>query len=168
MNESYAIAAVVAARLGLQRVMPVDNHTADAVQADMPATCSDAITRMWQSPTAAALQADDHAAIAAVRDGQGMLAYYQSINRPERLRRYIDVDQRAAVGGGGAGECGRRYLAWWETRNLHMVANIRAASGAKPGARVLNIVGASHKPYYDQYLAMMSDVVLVDAEQVLR
>lgn len=49
-----------------------------------------------------------------------------------------------------------------------MVANIRAAFGNAPGARVLNIVGASHKAYYDQYLSLMSDVRLVDAQTVLR
>jgi hypothetical protein len=37
---------------------------------------------------------------------------------------------------------GRQYVAWWETRNLRMVANIRVAFGNHPGARVLNIVGS--------------------------
>jgi hypothetical protein len=32
----------------------------------------------------------------------------------------------------------------------------------------LNIVGSSHKPYFDAYLGMMHDVALVDAEAVLR
>ena len=49
-----------------------------------------------------------------------------------------------------------------------MVSNIRAAFGARPGARVLNLVGASHKPYYDAYLNLMPDVELVDAEAVLK
>ena len=48
------------------------------------------------------------------------------------------------------------------------IANIRAAFGNKPGARVLNIVAASHKPYYDGYLDMMSDLKPVDAEAVLK
>ena len=49
-----------------------------------------------------------------------------------------------------------------------MVGNIRAAFGNRAGARVLNIVGVSHKAYYDAYLDMMSDVKLVDAEQILK
>ena len=49
-----------------------------------------------------------------------------------------------------------------------MVANIRAAMALRPGARVLNVVGSSHKPYYDAYLAMMADVDIVDVETVLR
>ena len=63
---------------------------------------------------------------------------------------------------------GRVYLAWWETRSLRMVANVRAAFGNNPGARILNIVGGSHKPYYDAYFDMMSDVKIIDAESVLR
>jgi hypothetical protein len=69
---------------------------------------------------------------------------------------------------GSPEQYGRVYLAWWETRNLRMVSNIRAAFGNHPGARVLNVVGSSHKPYYDAYLAMMSDVTLVDAEDILK
>jgi hypothetical protein len=49
-----------------------------------------------------------------------------------------------------------------------MVANIRAAFGNHPGARVLNIVGASHKPYFDTYLGMMHEVALVEAEAILK
>jgi hypothetical protein len=49
-----------------------------------------------------------------------------------------------------------------------MVANIRAAFGNCPGARVLSIVGASYKPYYDAYLNMMHEVKLIDAEAILK
>lgn len=48
-----------------------------------------------------------------------------------------------------------------------MIANIRAASSRTPGIRVLNIVGSSHKPWYDQWARQMSDVEVVDAEAVL-
>ena len=168
MNETYSVAAVVAARLGHVRVYAVDDHTSDAVLAVAPANCSEAINRMWASPAAAELRATEAPMVAALTNGEAMLDYYRYINRPETLRGYIDIDHRAAVGSGGAGECGRRYVAWWETRNLRMVGNIRAAIGTRPGSRVLNIVGASHKPYYDLYLAMMADARIVDAETVLR
>lgn len=63
---------------------------------------------------------------------------------------------------------GRGYLGYWETRNLRMVANIRDVLGLHPGTRLLAIVGASHKGYYEAYLNQMHDVRLVDAEKVLR
>jgi hypothetical protein len=59
-------------------------------------------------------------------------------------------------------------VGYWETRNLRMVANIREVLGQRPGTRLLAIVGASHKGYYEAYLNMMHDVQLVDAEEVLR
>jgi hypothetical protein len=63
---------------------------------------------------------------------------------------------------------GRLYVAGWETRNLRMVANVRAAFGEHPGAHVLAIVGASHKPWFDKFLGQMQGVDIVDAERVLR
>lgn len=62
---------------------------------------------------------------------------------------------------------GRNYVGYWETRNLRMVANIRDVLGRAPGMRMLAIVGASHKGYYEAYLHLMHDVQLVDADDVL-
>ena len=63
---------------------------------------------------------------------------------------------------------GRNYVGYWETRNLRMVANMRDVLGRYPGTRMLTIVGASHKGYYEAYLNQMHDVHLVDASAVLR
>jgi hypothetical protein len=49
-----------------------------------------------------------------------------------------------------------------------MIANIRHAFAHKPDARVLVIVGSTHKGYFDAYLNMMQDVRIVDAMQFLR
>jgi hypothetical protein len=167
MNERNSIAAAVAVRRGLERVHQVDDHSSDAILTAMPAACESAITRMWGSPISTALQAREAARTASLTDGQAMLRYFRHLNAPQTQRDYINVDHRAAVGSGGAGDCGRHYVAWWETRNLRMAANIRSAMGGRPGARVLNIVGASHKPYYDLYLGQMADAVIVDVVTVL-
>ena len=63
---------------------------------------------------------------------------------------------------------GRRYVAWWEVRNYRMVASIRQAAGDHPGGRVLAIVGSSHKPYFERYLAQSHDGALVDVLDLLR
>lgn len=49
-----------------------------------------------------------------------------------------------------------------------MAANIRDLFGAEPGKRMLTIVGASHKGYYEAYLHMMHDVQVVDTASILR
>jgi hypothetical protein len=63
---------------------------------------------------------------------------------------------------------GRAYVGYWETRNLRMVANIRDVLGRHPGTRLLAIVGASHKGYYEAYLSQMHDVKLADAGAAIR
>ena len=49
-----------------------------------------------------------------------------------------------------------------------MVANMRDVLGRYPGARMLTVVGLSHKGYYEAYLDQMHDVRLVDPLSVLR
>ena len=64
-------------------------------------------------------------------------------------------------------DVGRKWLALWETRNLHMVGHIRRVTTQHPGGRVLVIVGSSHKPFFDAYLRQMMGVKVVDAQAVL-
>jgi Family of unknown function (DUF5694) len=61
----------------------------------------------------------------------------------------------------------RKYVAWWEVRNQRMAANIRASFADRPGARVLVLVGSSHKAYLDAYLSSISEVELVDPLDIL-
>ena len=58
-------------------------------------------------------------------------------------------------------------MSWWQTRNLRMAANIVEAAGNQPGAKMLVIVGASHKAYFDAYLDQMQDWELVSVDAVL-
>lgn len=58
-------------------------------------------------------------------------------------------------------------MAGWETRNLRMAANIREAFRERPAARVLSVVGASHKPWFDAWLGQMQGVAIVAAARIL-
>jgi hypothetical protein len=166
-NETFEVAVPLAVRLGHEKVYAVDDHTADSIQAMADSGMQPALEKHWSSgdfPEAAEYDAHE----AAVKDGPSLLAAYRFINSARIQNAFIKFDYLRAMNTASPAQYGRQYLAWWETRNLRMVANIRAAFGNMPGARVLNIVGASHKPYYDAYLAMMSDVVLVDSEAILK
>lgn len=161
-NETYEVAVTLAVRLGLQRVYAVDDHTADSVQAVAGSGFEPFMKKHW---------ADNKGPFYAEyerRSKTDTLAFFRFLNRPATQRAFVTLDYRGAINRPSSDNYGRMYLAWWETRNLRMVANIRAAFGNRPGARVLNIVGASHKPYYDAYFNMMSDVKLIDAEHVLK
>ena len=61
---------------------------------------------------------------------------------------------------------GRRYTMGWQARNLRMTALIMTAATTEPGGRVLSIVGASHKPYFEAYLDQMHDVEIVSTDTV--
>ncbi len=166
-NETYEVGVALAVRLGLDRVYQVDDHTSDGVLADEGPGFSDAIQAAWKiAPSPAAAQ--ENAMSGALKTAADVLELYRFANRPETQRQTIKADFGAALGQATPQLYGRQYVAGWEVRNLRMVANIRAACGVRPGARVLNIVGASHKAYYDAYLNLMHDVELVDAEEVLK
>lgn len=166
-NETYDVAVVLAARLGLNRVYAVDDHTADSIDGLAGAGLEKFLKGFWgsvKSPIADEATRMEE----GMKTGSDLLSYYRYINRPATQREYVSIDFKAAMNVPSPENYGRMYHAWNETRNLRMVSNIRAAFGNRPGARVLNIVGASHKPYYDAYMNMMPDVKLVDAEVILK
>ena len=165
-NENYLIGAVLAARLGHERVYPVDDHSADDITLNAGKDFEPAIMRIWRGASPAAL--DLRAKSMLLGSADELLATYRLVNAPASLNLAIDVDFGAALRDQTTQHYGRQYVAWWEVRNLRMVANIRSAFGNQPGARVLVIVGSGHKGYFDAYLNQMHEVGLVDALDVLK
>ena len=163
-NEDYQIAVPVAVRLGLERIHPVDDHSADFEPRDAKAYGA-AVEAAWNNSVVPRRKAMDDALTAGLGKPGGALAMYRAYNAPATVRMAYDGDFGAALNAGGYA---RQYGGWWETRNLRMVANIRDALAHAPGARTLAVVGASHKGYYEAYLNQMHDVRLVDAEAVLK
>jgi hypothetical protein len=93
---------------------------------------------------------------------------YRAHNAPGMGRLVFDSDFGAALNEPSPQRFGRGYVGYWETRNLRMASNIRDVLGARPGIRMLVIVGASHKGYLEAYLHQMHDVRIVDAAPLLR
>jgi hypothetical protein len=166
-NENFALAAALAARLGLERLYSADDHSADGITAPLGADFDKAIREVWSAPHSATRTALD-AMRGAMRTPADVLAFYRRLNTREGLEDAIRRDFAANLAHTSPEHFGRQYVAWWETRNLRMAANIRAAFGNEPGARVLVVVGSSHKPYLDAYLDMMHEVRLVDPASVLQ
>ncbi len=165
-NENFQIAARLAARLGLQRVVPVDDHTGDNIDlGGDPAAYGKAIQALWDAaaPRAKPMRERQDA---LARSGD-MLALYRDINRPDSQQIAVESDFGAALRDTSPQHYGQRYVAGWEGRNLRMVASIRAAIGDRPGARVLAIVGATHKPWFDGLLGQMQGMDIVDASAIL-
>ena len=166
-DESLLIAAALAARLGLERVYAMDDHTADAPVTNVKGYEA-AISKAWDNPATAKRTARNAALDARLGQPGAMLAMYRAFNEAGQARLTFASDFGPALEEPSAGRFGRGYLGYWETRNLRMASNIRDMFATQPGIRALVVVGASHKPYLESYLNQMHDMTLVDAEAVLR
>jgi hypothetical protein len=170
-NETYLISAPLAARLGLERLWSVDDHSADTPDPVDPAekkAYETAIMTAWDNPASHARRADSVRLGGLLSQPDGILDVYRAYNSAEAQQATYRSDFGAALIEPSSQGFGRNYVGYWETRNLRMVANMRDILGRYPGGRMLTIVGASHKGYYEAYLDQMHDVRLVDVETVLR
>lgn len=170
-NESGLLGAALAARLGLERVWSIDDHTADTADDPDPAVhkaAGEALMKAWDNEATHARDADDKRLKAGLAAPDGWLALYRAMNAPGEALRIYRSDFGAALAEPSSQQFGRAYVGYWETRNLRMASNIRDVIARKPGTRLLAIVGSSHKAYLEAYLNQMHDVRLVDAEAVLR
>ncbi len=165
-NEDNLIAAPLAARLGLQRVHAVDNHTGDNI--DVPDTKAfvKSLEAAWEQGNAemkAHVKREKEMTLAA-----DMLPLYRFINSPESVRIHAEGNVVGPMRAKSADAYPQMWVGGWEIRNLRMVANIRETFRERPGARVLTIVGVSHKPWFDHWLGQLQGVVMDDAIQVLK
>ncbi|PXW76058.1 hypothetical protein C7451_106224 [Blastomonas natatoria] len=170
-NETDLIAAVLAARLGLERLFSVDDHSADTPEPSDPEerkANGEAIMAAWDNPATQARRAQSEQLNARLAETDGLLDLYRAYNAPEAAMLTYRSDFGAAFADPSPQGFGRQYLGYWETRNLRMVANIRDVLGRYPGTRMLTIVGASHKGYYEAYLHQLHDVKLISTDIVLR
>jgi hypothetical protein len=166
-SEDTLIAAPLAAALGLERVVGMDDHTSDAPDAD-PKAYGEAIAKAWDNPATAKRKQMDKDFEPRLGDPEGVMALYRALNDPSQARLIYASDFGAALAEPSPQQFGRGYVGWWETRNLRMASNIREAIANLPGSRTLVIVGASHKWYLEAYLNQMHDVRIVSSDQVLR
>ena len=165
LNENVVIAVRLAVRLGLDRVDRVDDQMSGSDPKDPEAYGSE-ISAIWDNAPTKQRLAEYEEWDAAMEDGSmPILEWYRRYNAPSSLALAMAGDFGAAAGARTPSDAGQTYLAYWETRNLRMVANIRQVIGTD--TRTLAIVGVSHKPYYDRYLGMMSNIELADTEGVL-
>jgi hypothetical protein len=165
-NENFLIGAVLAARLGQERLYAMDDHTADAPVADEDAYGA-ALTKAWNNPASDKRKAMSDALEAKLGTPEAVLNMYRAYNVPGLAKVTFDSDFGAALEEPSQ-KFGRGYVGYWETRNLRMASNIRDMLSLQPGIRALVITGQSHKGYLEAYLNQMHDARIVDAEMVLR
>lgn len=168
-NESHQIASRLAARLGLERVYPTDDHDAD----DLVNGRDEDIGAFFEAAGLEAIIADPKNA-AIIKAGERLttpeeaLETYRFLNSPEAGVVDADLQWLIMLDRPTPNDIGRNQIALWEARNLRQVAHIREAIAAVPGGRVLVVVGSAHKPWFDAYLDLLTDVDVVDAAAVLK
>lgn len=169
LNENVSIAAALAVQLGHEQVYPVDDHTGDVAIGTMDEKVYvPEIRQIWDNEWATKRSAllDQQQQHFIQNKSASVLEWYRHTNSPEEARRAVAGDFGAAAGAKVPGNTGRKYLAYWETRNMRMAANIREAVGE--GSKVLAIVGSAHKAYYERYLGVSSDLKIVDIRPLLQ
>ncbi len=165
-DETYLIAAHLAARLGLERTHATDNHTGDALEITDEAAFDRAMKAAWSGHGADVRK--DRERQQALTEADDLLPLYRFINEPGYLRRLAEANVGPAMRSESPDRYPQRWVGGWETRNLRMVANIRETFRERPGARVLTLVGASHKPWFDSWLSQLQGVDVLDAEALLK
>lgn len=165
-DESYQLAARLAARIGLQRVHAVDNHTGDRIDVPDIKGFVRAIEAAWAEGGAALKEREKRQAV--LSQAPDLLPLYRYLNEPEGLRVYADANVSPAMRAKSPEGYPQIWVGGWEIRNLRMVANIRETFRERPGARVVSIVGVSHKPWFDSWLGQLQGVDIVDVAAVLR
>ncbi|WP_225539987.1 DUF5694 domain-containing protein [Xanthomonas sp. XNM01] len=166
-NENYRIGARLAARLGLERVHAVDDHTGDRYRRPDRQAFGTALSAAWDTDRAGldALIAREE----MLARGDDLLPLYRALNHPDTQRILADANVgRTLRAASPPPHHARMWVGGWELRNLRMVGNVLDAVRERPGVRVLNIVGNSHKAWYDSWLGRMSGVEIVDALEVLQ
>jgi hypothetical protein len=165
-NESYQLAGRLAARLGLERVHAVDNHTGDKIDVPDIKAYVKSLEAAWASGRAELNAIEKHEEV--LKQAPDLLPLYRSVNDPKRLRVLAETNVVPSMRAQSPEGYPRMFVGGWEVRNLRMVANIRETFRERPGARVLSIVGSSHKPWFDSWLGQLQGVDIVDAEAVLK
>ena len=168
-NENHLIASRLAVRLGQERVYPTDDQCDDVVpnfEANIDAFMEEPwIAQLMEDPGFTPLrEAPQHLTSAAEA-----LATYRMLNGPARRphRRERPVAQHDQSRRAQAMSAARA----WRHGKCAICGRSRTfarSSARHPGGRILVIVGSAHKPWFDAYLSMMSDVQIVDATRVLR
>ena len=166
LDESRSIAARLAARRGLEQVHYADDHGSYYYAEGERDAYGARLNELWEK--------DNESCLARYKisdtklTGGDILEGYRFMNTQDYGLKQMDCDWKRTMNDDAPEQYGRKYTLGWQARNLRMVALIMTAAVNEPGGKVLSIVGASHKPYFEAYLDQMHDVEVVSTDEILK
>lgn len=166
-NEVYTIGTRLAHERGLQRLYPIDYQAHRIPKAEVSslygATMDSVGKALMSHPTIERMFALQKSGLTS----GSLLPLFRYINTEKWSRDRVDLHWKELLRRPTPENAGAAGVALYEMRNLHMVGRIQRMVAQHPGERVLVVVGASHKPFFDAYLRQMMGVKVVDADAVL-
>lgn len=154
-NENHMVAARLADALGLARLHGMDYQPGQDLygpvwKALMPSASASKAIAAFGKEARMVVEAQ-RLRSEGLREGD-LLPLYAWINTPDHGRLVIDEEWRNFVDRDLEPAPALARLAVWDVRNLEMMANVLRVATRHPGERVLVLVGASHKVFFDKLL----------------
>ena len=163
-NEIASIGIALAQRLNHNTIAAVDDHQDADIIIDIFEEFSQKLRehdafKMFQDLYERYRQEEKEMIDAAITKG-ALYPLFEHWNSPE----YLDLTMeqfKVYFQTDFSNKWDRRRMAQREVRDLNIASNVRRLSAYYPGERILVVIGASHKPFLDAYLAQMVDIEIV-------
>ena len=154
-NENELLGARLADQFGQPRLFGMDDHPGEDVygpvfEALIPAIGQSKAYAAFKAEARIIKEAGERTRQAVAN--RDLLPLYRWFNSTEYSGLVLDEEWRLFVDRDLPRGPGQARIDLWDMRNLAMVSNVLRVVSRHPGERVLVIVGASHKPFFDDYL----------------
>jgi hypothetical protein len=168
LNEINSIGIRIAMDSRVERIYQIDDHMDKDLLQDFSDQLMDDIqvTNAFDEFVRSPLYKESEARLQQGFVTNNLIPYYRYINSPEYLQQDYDTQWMMFFKTGLSSGHDLSRIALWEARNMRITANIREMTAMLPGYKALIIIGASHKPFLDEYLSNFIDIEVVQLEEV--
>jgi len=167
-HEVNQIAISLAIKSGVNRLYPIDDHLDKDIY---PEVIEDLMPFFKKSASISELRKSEYFTKPmklqeqAVKTGN-WLALYSWINSEAYKEQVINDEWRLFVDKDLPVKSSLARIALWEVRNLNMVSNIMRVVAKNIGGKIVIVVGANHKVFFEDYLSRMVGVNLVQFNNI--
>jgi hypothetical protein len=168
-NEIYSIAVPLARQLCHQHLIQIDDHldkNSYAVIADELNAFLQGSALAGEAARSPVFKKSGELLMSSNKAGD-LLEVYRFLNSAEYGKGDVEAQWNLFLRTDIPSGVDRARLALWDVRNLGIAANIRRATAAMPGGKMLVIIGASHKHFLEAYLRHAMDVKIVSSARLL-